>query len=226
MLNSSIGRKFLMALSGVFLIIFLTQHLIINITSVFPDNGKTFNMLSHFMGSNWLVQFVLQPTLILGVVFHFSMGIYLEIQNQRSRQTPYIKYSNNNGSTWASRNMIISGLVVLSFLIMHFYDFWVPEIIHKYMNTDSAKLLESDRYFSDLQSKFQGESVRVSLYCASFILLGLHLVHGFASSMQSIGLTSGPIKLMARVFSITITIGFVFIAIFHYFSGINKIFVI
>ena len=85
MLNSSIGRKLIMALSGAFLIIFLTQHLLINLTSLIPDNGKLFNIISHFMGNNPLVQFVLQPVLIAGVIIHFTMGMYLEILNQRTR---------------------------------------------------------------------------------------------------------------------------------------------
>ena len=129
MFNSSIGRKLIMALSGAFLIVFLTQHLIINLTSLIPDNGKVFNFISHFMGNNPVVQFVLQPVLILGVVIHFVMGMYLEILNQRSRQISYVRYSGKSGANWASRNMIISGLVILAFLVMHFYDFWVPEMV-------------------------------------------------------------------------------------------------
>ena len=81
--NSSIGRKIAMALSGVFLIVFLTQHFLINITSVFSES--IFNMLSHFMGNNPLVQFILQPILIVGVIFHFVMGFYLEIINRKSK---------------------------------------------------------------------------------------------------------------------------------------------
>jgi len=215
MLKSSIGRKFLMALSGIFLIIFLTQHFLINITSVFPDNGQTFNALSHFMGNNLVVQFLLQPVLILGVLIHFVLGIYLEIQNQRSRQVSYVKYSGNSGATWASRNMIISGLVILSFLIMHFYDFWVPEIIYKYVEFNP---LDEHRYFHELQLRFQDQLVRVLIYSFSFALLALHLLHGLSSSMQSIGVTKGPIKLISTLFAIIIPSGFIFIAIFHYLA--------
>ena len=213
MLKSSIGRKIIMSLSGIFLIVFLTQHLIINLTSLIPDDGGVFNMISHFMGHNPVVQFILQPILILGVVVHFSMGIYLEIQNQRSRQISYVKYSGKSGASWASRNMIISGLVVLAFLIMHFYDFWVPEIKYKYIDYGP---LDETRYFYELQHKFQGELTRVVMYCCSFILLGLHLAHGFASSLQSMGITKGPIKIATKAFAVIVPMGFVFIAIFHY----------
>ena len=79
---TSIGKKVAMALSAIFLMIFLLQHFLINITSVFSE--EIFNMLSHFMGTNFLVQFILQPILIAGVIFHFVMGFYLEIQNRRA----------------------------------------------------------------------------------------------------------------------------------------------
>ncbi|MFT4781041.1 MAG: succinate dehydrogenase / fumarate reductase cytochrome b subunit, partial [Pseudohongiellaceae bacterium] len=78
-LNSSIGRKFAMALSALFLMIFLLQHFAINILSVF--SADTFNEASHFMGTFWAVQFIAQPILIFGVVFHFVMGFVLEIKN-------------------------------------------------------------------------------------------------------------------------------------------------
>jgi len=84
LISSSIGRKILMALSGIFLVVFLTQHFLINITSVFSEN--LFNTLSHFMGNNPLVQFILQPVLIFGVIFHFVMGFYLEILNSKSKK--------------------------------------------------------------------------------------------------------------------------------------------
>mgnify|MGYP001161240125 FL=1 len=214
MLNSSIGRKLIMALSGAFLIIFLTQHLLINLTSLIPDNGKLFNIISHFMGNNPLVQFVLQPVLIAGVIIHFTMGMYLEILNQRTRQVSYVAPSGKSGASWASRNMIISGLVILAFLIMHFYDFWVPEMVYKYVE---FKPLDENRYFHELQEKFyNGGVVKVIMYCVSFILLGLHLAHGFASSLQSMGITRGPIQVVTKLFSIIVPLGFITIAIFHY----------
>jgi succinate dehydrogenase / fumarate reductase cytochrome b subunit len=83
MISTTIARKVAMALSGLFLILFLGQHFTINIISVFSE--KTFNFLSDFMGNNPVVQFVLQPILIFGVVFHFVMGFILELKNAKSR---------------------------------------------------------------------------------------------------------------------------------------------
>ena len=182
--SSTIGRKVAMALSGLFLVVFLTQHFTINFISVF--SAKTFNEISHFMGNNPLVQFVLQPILIFGVVFHFTMGFVLEIQNRKSRAIQYVEYKGSANASWVSRNMIWSGAVVLSFLGLHFYDFWFPEMNYKYIE---VLPLDPARYYEEMTHKFHN-FFRVGLYIISFVFLALHLNHGFASSFQSIGVNN------------------------------------
>ena len=210
---SSIGRKVAMALSGIFLVLFLTQHFSINILSVFSEN--LFNEVSHFMGNNPIVQFILQPILIFGVLFHFVMGFVLELQNSKSRSTRYSVYKGKNNASWMSRNMILSGIVILSFLGLHFYDFWVPEMDYKYIK---ILPLDPDRYFDELVHKFVSP-VRVGIYVLSFIFLSLHLLHGFASSFQTVGVNnkySKIIKKFATGFSVIVPFGFVLIALFHH----------
>ncbi len=216
MITTTIARKVAMALSGLFLILFLGQHFTINITSVFSE--KTFNFLSHFMGNNPLVQFILQPVLIFGVVFHFVMGFVLELKNSKSRSVKYVSFSGSANASWVSRNMILSGIVILSFLGLHFYDFWVPEMNHKYI-----EFLPQDpnRYYGELAHKFHSP-VRVVIYALSFVFLSLHLLHGFSSSFQSVGLNNKytrGIKLFTVAFSLVIPAGFIFIAIFHHLNG-------
>ena len=215
LLKSSIAKKVAMALSGLFLILFLAQHFFINSTSVFsPD---TFNSISHFMGNNPLVQFVIQPILIVGVVFHFVMGIVLEIKNNSARPISYAKNNGAANSTWASRNMIITGLVVLAFIVLHFYDFWVPEMVYKYVEVNP---LDENRYFAELTHKFVSP-VRTTIYCVSFVLLSLHLWHGFNSSFQSVGFNnkySKSLHTLGYAFAIVVPFGFIFIALFHYFN--------
>ena len=216
MITTTIARKVAMALSGLFLILFLGQHFTINITSVFSE--KIFNFLSHFMGNNPVVQFILQPFLILGVVFHFVMGFVLEIKNTKSRTVKYQSYKGSANASWVSRNMIISGIVVLSFLGLHFYDFWVPEINYKYIEFLPQ---DPDRYYGELVHKFHSP-VRVAIYALSFVFLSLHLFHGFSSSFQSMGLNNKytrGIKLFTVAFSLVIPAGFIFIAIFHHLNG-------
>tara|TARA_X000000368_G_C22912220_1_gene659141 strand:+ start:69 stop:812 length:744 start_codon:yes stop_codon:yes gene_type:complete len=214
-LSSTILRKVAMALSGLFLMVFLLQHFAINITSVFSET--IFNQFSHFMGTNALVQFVLQPILIFGVVFHFTMGFVLDIQNKRARGTRYAVYKGNANASWVSRNMLISGGTVLAFLVLHFYDFWVPEMNYKYI-----EFLPEDpnRYYEELVHKFE-DLTRVILYVISFLFLALHLSHGFSSAFQSMGLNnkySVALKSIGKVYAIGIPAGFAFIAIFHFLN--------
>ena len=211
-MSSSIGRKILIALSGIFLVVFLTQHFLINITSVFSEN--LFNTLSHFMGNNPLVQFILQPVLIFGVIFHFVMGFYLEILNSKSRKKNYSKYSGSSNASWISRNMIFSGGVILIFLVLHFIDFWIPEMNYKYVEVLPE---DPNRYFEELVHKFESP-LRTLIYSLSFVFLALHLLHGFSSSFKTVGVNSKYYDLIQKatfIFSITIPLGFVFIAIFH-----------
>ena len=210
---SSIIRKVSMALSGLFLVVFLTQHFTINLTSVFSES--IFNEISHFMGNNFIVQFIFQPILIFGVVFHFVMGFILEYSNRNSRDINYVSFKGNSNSKWISRNMIYSGIVILLFLGLHFYDFWLPEINYKYVE---VLPLDQDRYYEELIHKFESP-IRTLVYSISFVFLALHLYHGFSSSFQSVGFNnkySSALKLFANGFSIIIPLGFIFIAIFHH----------
>ena len=220
-LKSSIARKIAMALSAFFLMIFILQHFAINILSVF--NPELFNDVSHFMGTNPLVQFVLQPVLIFGVVFHFLMGFVLEYKNRASRTVSYAMNKGNANSTWMSRNMIYSGGFILAFLIIHFIDFWIPEINTKYIVGDTSGLLSdgSDfRYFEQLQHKLI-PLWREVLYCVGFVFLSLHLLHGFNSAFQSVGAnnkyTKG-LKSFGKIYALSIPFGFIFIALFHFFN--------
>ena len=213
--KSSIGRKIAMALSAFFLMFFLIIHIAVNITSLF--SADLFNELSHFMGTNPLVQFALQPVLIFGVVFHFVMGFVLEMKNKKALG---VKYAKNNGaanSTWMSRNMIYSGIVILAFLALHFYDFWIHEINVKYINVEPEN---ATRYFHELVEKFHSP-VRVGLYIVAFVFLMLHLLHGFTSAFQSLGVTAGrkkTLQTIGKLYAIIIPLGFIFIALYHHFN--------
>jgi succinate dehydrogenase / fumarate reductase cytochrome b subunit len=213
-LSSSIARKVAMALSGLFLITFLALHFFINLTSVFSE--KVFNECSQFMGYNPLIQYVMQPILIVGVIFHFVMGMVLELKNRDARPVAYAKYNGAANASWASRNMIISGLVVLAFLGLHLYDFWFHEIVYKYVDVNSV---EPTRYYEELVAKFE-DPIRTALYSISFILLSLHLWHGFSSAFQSVGFNnkfSKSIQKFGYAFAILVPFGFIFIALFHHF---------
>ena len=217
--NSSIGRKVAMALSAFFLMIFLIIHLAVNITSVF--SADVFNEMSHFMGTNPLIQFVMQPVLIFGVVFHFVMGFILELRNRKAQGVAYAKNNGAANSTWSSRNMIYSGLVVLAFLGLHFADFWLPELNTKYIQGDMSGMHDGGfRYFHGLQEKFV-PLWRVIAYVVAFVLLGLHLAHGFASAFQSTGISTirkQTLQTIGKAYSIIIPLGFIVVAIYHHLN--------
>tara|TARA_B100000508_G_scaffold140085_2_gene140008 strand:+ start:12341 stop:13009 length:669 start_codon:yes stop_codon:yes gene_type:complete len=214
--KSSIGRKIAMALSALFLMIFLIQHLTINITATFSP--ETFNELSHFMGTNPVVQFIAQPILIFAVVFHFVMGFILEAKNRQARP---INYKKNNGaanSSWMSRNMIYSGLVILAFLVLHFIDFWLPEMNYKYIAMNPE---DPTRYYEELLHKFHSP-IRVGAYVLAFVLLALHLLHGFGSAFQSLGQNNKYIdglKKFGVIYSILIPLGFIVTAVVLYMNA-------
>ena len=212
-MTSSIAKKIAMALSALFLIIFLLIHVTVNILSVFSED--VFNIASHFMGTNPLIQFGMQPVLIFGVVFHFVLGFVLELKNRKALGVSYAKNNGAANSTWMSRNMIYSGLVILAFIVLHFIDFWFPEINHKYIN-----VLPEDptRYFEELQHKFVSP-VRVTAYVVAFVFLALHLLHGFQSAFQSMGMNnkySKCVKSFGKAYAILIPLVFIFIALFHH----------
>ncbi len=214
--NSSIGKKYAMALSAFFLLIFLLQHFMINFTSVISE--KTFNEVSHFFGTNPLIQFVMQPILMFAVIYHFVMGIVLELENRKARPIKYQVNGSKYNTTWVSRNMIWSGLAILAFLVLHLIDFFFPEMQYKYICHYPD---DPTRYYPELVHKFQNLP-RVIAYCVAFVFLGLHLAHGFQSAFQSVGANHAKytplFKLFGKIYAIVIPLGFIFIALYHYFN--------
>ena len=213
--KTSVARKVAMALSALFLILFLIIHLAVNLTSVISEN--TFNELSHFMGTNPLIQFAMQPVLLAGVIFHFVMGFVLEIQNKRARGSEkYYAYNGGANSSWMSRNMIITGVMILLFLGLHLWDFWVGEMNYKYIQFNEPN---PTRYYHELIEKFH-DPLRVGMYVLCFVFLCLHLLHGFQSAFQSMGWKDDArkklISLVGNWYSYIICGGFIFIALFHY----------
>jgi succinate dehydrogenase / fumarate reductase cytochrome b subunit len=215
-LSSSLARKYAMALSAFFLIFFLLMHVTINLFSVFSED--LFNMASHFMGTNPIIQFAMQPVLIFGVMFHFVMGFVLEIKNKKAQGVKYFKDNGAANSTWMSRNMIYSGLAILLFILIHFMDFWIPELKHKYFEQGFTP--NANRYYEELVHEFHAPW-RVGVYVLAFIFLALHLLHGFQSAFQSMGLNNKYTKSFercAKAYAIVVPLLFIFIALFHHLN--------
>lgn len=222
MIKSSIGRKIAMALSALFLLIFLLQHLVINLLSVISP--EAFNEASHFMGTNPLIQFLMQPILMFGVLFHLITGFILEAKNRSARPVKYAYNKPGENSTWMSRNMLITGVMILLFVVVHLNDFWVHEVGVKFCQGDWSGLNEAGemRYYDELVVKFENPA-RTGLYVLAFVFLSLHLIHGFASAFQSMGMNhrkyTPMIEKAGKAYAILVPALFIFIAIYHYFKS-------
>ena len=189
LLNSSIGKKLIMSISGLFLILFLVFHLCMNIAAVF--SGEAYNVICGLLGSNW---YALLGTLVLaaGVVVHFVYAIILTLQNRKARGNDrYAINARPKGVEWASQNMFVLGVIVILFMVLHFSQFWYKmmfaELIgHHEVALGSAMVSPQDGA-AFINYYFQGNAVITVLYLIWYVALWFHLTHGFWSAIQTIG---------------------------------------
>lgn len=208
---SSIVRKFIMALSGLFLIIFLVTHLVINSLTLSADK-ELFNVAAHFMATNPVI-YLMQYVLALGFILHIGMGIKLTIQNKKARPQNYVYNQSSKNADVSSRSMIISGGLVLVFLCLHLRDY--------FYQIKFVGLPEGTTDY-DLVVNLFSNPIYTAVYVISFIVLGLHLNHGFKSAFQSVGANhkkyNPTIQLVGTAYSIFVSLGFSTIAIFHFIN--------
>lgn len=189
LLNSSIGKKLIMSISGLFLVLFLLFHLSMNVAAVF--SGEAYNMVCSLLGSNW---YAVAATLVLaaGVVIHFVYAIILTLQNRKARGNDrYAINARPKGVEWASQNMFVLGLIVILFMLLHFSQFWYKmmfaELIgHHEVALGSAMVSPQDGA-AFISYYFQGNAVITVLYLIWYVALWFHLTHGFWSAIQTIG---------------------------------------
>ena len=189
LLNSSIGKKLIMSISGLFLVLFLLFHLSMNVTAVL--SGEAYNMVCSLLGSNW---YAVAATLVLaaGVVIHFVYAIILTLQNRKARGNDrYAINARPKGVEWASQNMFVLGLIVILFMLLHFSQFWYKmmfaELIgHHEVALGSAMVSPQDGA-AFINYYFQGNAVITVLYLIWYVALWFHLTHGFWSAIQTIG---------------------------------------
>ena len=189
LLNSSIGKKLIMSISGLFLVLFLLFHLSMNVAAVF--SGEAYNMVCSLLGSNW---YAVAATLVLaaGVVIHFVYAIILTLQNRKARGNDrYAINARPKGVEWASQNMFVLGLIVILFMLLHFSQFWYKmmfaELIgHHEVALGSAMVSPQDGA-AFINYYFQGNAVITGLFLIWYVALWFHLTHGFWSAIQTIG---------------------------------------
>ncbi len=230
--TSSIGKKFIMGLTGLFLITFLVVHCTINAMIFFNDGGDTFNHWAHFMGTNLIVR-TMEIGLFAGLLLHIIQGFVLWAQNSKARP---VKYAMNNAaanSKWYSRSMGLLGTLLLLFLIMHIYHFWTPSRLGGIADIHSLEETTLATYnnqaalnlYAEMQMVFRGNLPVVLIYIAGVISLGWHLLHGFQSAFQTFGINhkryTPIIKALGMAFSIIVPLIFALMPVAFYMDWIN-----
>lgn len=204
-LFSSITKKFVMALAGLFLLTFLPVHLIINLMLLKSD-PRPFNTAAHFMASFPLIR-IMEVVLIGAILIHISWGILLQIQNWIARPVGYVSV-NKSETSFFSRFMIWTGAIILTFFVLHFFNFY-------FIKLGLVKGNPED-FYSIAHSLFKIPAYDF-IYLGCFAILGFHLIHAFYSAFQTLGLNhrvwSPVIKVVALIYAILIPAGFAFIAI-------------
>ncbi len=186
-LTSTIGRKLVMSLTGLFLVSFLFVHLSGNLLIFRGDGGQAFNQYSYFMSTAGIIR-VLEIVLVLGVVIHVYTSIVLTRRNQSARPQRYAYSDPSANSSWFSRNMGLSGSIVFIFLVAHIQNFW-----YRYKFSDDVPVrtydgVEMKDMFWIVQTVFEQQWWISILYVIAMVLLAFHLNHGFQSAFQTLGI--------------------------------------
>lgn len=218
-LQSSLTKKYVMALAGLFLITFLFVHMTINLLVLLPDTGW-FNIAAHFMGTNILIK-IFEVVLFGGFIIHIIYGIFLQIQNWIARPNRY-KIEGWSHTSPFSKFMIHTAALIFIFLVIHLADFYIKA---KFFGEVGEVEIGGNKYH-DLASlviaKFQ-IPLFVYGYILVFVILGFHLHHGFQSAFQSLGLNHSKytpfIKWLSTVVSVVLAVGFIIIPLVIYFGN-------
>lgn len=228
--TSTVGKKFVMGLTGLFLISFLIVHVGVNACIWANDNGEMFNKAAHFMGSTIVIR-ILEVGLFVGFLIHITQGLVLEFQNRKKRGIGYKINLGNKGSKWYSRSMGLLGTLILLFLILHLSHFWVPSRFGGMWNVHELQPVTYDNgkeihnLYAEILSVFQDNLIVVIIYVAGCISLAWHLMHGFQSAFRSLGLYNNRYLKIANAtgiaFSIIVPLAFAMMPVSVYLGWIG-----
>ena len=218
-LTSSLGKKLVMSLTGIFLILFLIVHLVGNLQLLSDDGGESFNIYAYFMTTNPLIKTV-SYGLYLFILIHTIQGIALKIGNRSARGVQYA-VSNYPGASWASKQMALLGILIFAFLCIHMGDFWFKM---KFTDQLTMQTYEGYNYavkdlYAPVQASFEQLWI-VIVYIVGQVALALHLWHGFDSAFQTLGLRHtkfGPLfRTIGRWYSVLVPLGFAIIPLYFF----------
>jgi succinate dehydrogenase / fumarate reductase cytochrome b subunit len=229
--KSSLVKKFWMGITGLFLISFLVVHCIVN-AAIFvdlvdkTDDGATFNIFAHFMGTNMIIR-TMEIVLFLGLILHIVDGLMLYFQNRAARPVKYAYEKAQASSKWYSRSMAILGTLILLFLVIHLHDFWYRTRITGLQIQNETMLIDGHEYenlFGEMVQVFSNP-VWVVIYVLGCVSLFWHLLHGFKSAFQSMGWNHSKYKvaiaLVGDAFSVIIPIVFALMPLAIHFKWVQ-----
>ena len=226
--TSSVGKKLVMSLTGLFLISFLVIHVGLNACIWANDNGEMFNKSAHFMGTTVVVR-IMEWGLFLGFIIHIVQGYVLEAKNLSRRGQGYAISMGNKGSKWYSRTMGLLGTLLFLFLIMHISHFWISS---RFGGMANIKPLPEVQYnglvyhnlYAQMVEVFQNPAV-VILYVLGCISLCYHLMHGFQSAFRTLGVHNNRyltiLRNFGKGFSIVVSIAFAMMPVSFYLKWIS-----
>ncbi|MBN7811688.1 succinate dehydrogenase cytochrome b subunit [Algoriphagus sp. H41] len=219
-LKSTLGRKLIMALTGLFLILFLTGHVSGNLLLFKNDGGEAFNIYAKFMTTNPAVK-VLSYLTYISVIAHVIYSIILSRHNKAARPVGYAESKAATNSAWASRNMGILGTIILIFIVVHMQSFWAQ----MHWGDLPVKTYAGEEYkdlYSIVNFAFQNIFMVIG-YVVAMAFLAFHLSHGFASAFQTLGLNhkkySPAIKAVGQLYCIVVPVLFAAMPLYIYFTS-------
>lgn len=217
--TSTLGRKVLMALTGLFLILFLAVHLAGNLQLLKDDGGRSFNIYAEFMSTNPLIQTVSKGNFFF-ILLHVFMSLFLTIKNRQARGPVGYAVTTGRSSHWTSRNMGILGTLVLVFLVVHLKDFWGQVHFGNLPRVDYEGKLYRDVYTLVAASFRQEWYVGLYIFCMAAV--GFHLWHGFISAFQTMGWShpkyNPVISFVGKTFAVLVPALFALIPVWMYFN--------
>ncbi len=209
-----------MSLTGLFLILFLTVHLIGNLQLLKSDGGQAFNEYAKFMTSNPLIKLVSYGNYFF-ILLHALVGILLWFNNRKAKGTNYAVSTTNAKTSWASKNMALLGTLILAFIFIHMGDFWW-KMHNGLLGTQTYNVAAGpvNDLYARVAEAFEQPTVIV-FYLIGMAVLSFHLWHGFQSAFQTLGINHRKytpfIKGLGKVYAIVVPTLFALIPLYHYF---------
>ena len=216
LIDSSIGRKLIMSITGVFLVLFLLFHSCMNIVVIISPAG--YNAICAFLGANW---YAVAGTAVLagGFIVHILYALYLTYQNMRARgNVRYAVSKNQKVVDWSSQNMLVLGAIVFGFLALHLYNFWF-----KMQFVELSGIHTGGSFEPGQGAEFVKQLFSNPIYCVVYIVwlaaLWFHLTHGVWSALQTVGVNNKTwlprVKVISNIISTIVILMFTSIPVYY-----------